>query len=318
MPKEIGRDGKIQILETFMTPMVLGLDGIQTGNPTFRTAVVRAQVVEAPPEAMDGCRVVQCQQHGEAISKALLTAMVEARLCSDGKHSEENTEIDCLEILRRTIMTSDATGTTAPLRCLYAKRLREAVKFSAVLAALFLIAACYCLHWAYSRGAFEAASVKHPVNLKAGSSIQLHFSVPKRGDHELKIWYSRNASDDVGKDLDKIFGKATLRVGNALVEEVPLPVSHQASTRDGSAMVLSTGPMDPRNDYSLLLQIDGIPPSLSQSQAMVKVELAPYYHLLFLELEVMAALSFLAALSCTFLSVRWWRATSQEGNTKSR
>ena len=99
------------------------------------------------------------------------------------------------------------------------RSLREAVRFSTVVAALFLIAAWYCLHWAYSRGAFGRAPVEHPVNLKAGSSIAIEFSVPYRGDRDIEIWYPRNASDDVCKDLDGILGKATLTLRGK--EDVP-------------------------------------------------------------------------------------------------
>lgn len=197
------------------------------------------------------------------------------------------------------------------------KSLREAVKFSAAVAALFLIAALCCLHWAYSRGAFGAAPVEHPVNLKAGSSINVHFSVPNRGDHRIMIWYSRDASDDVSKNLDGIVGKATLRIGEDLVAQFPLPVYNHSCDGDGCAMVLFIGPTEPRNDYSLLLQVDRIPQSLAESQAAVKVELVSDYYLLFLELELVAALLLLAALSCAFLSARWWRAAARAGGDQN-
>jgi hypothetical protein len=76
-------------------------------------------------------------------------------------------------------------------------------------------------------------------------------------------------------------------------------------------MVLSTGPMEPQNDYNLLLQVDSIPQSLADSQAMLKVELISDYTFLFLELELVGALLLLAALFCAFLSVRWSRAAAR-------
>jgi hypothetical protein len=81
-------------------------------------------------------------------------------------------------------------------------------------------------------------------------------------------------------------------------------------------MVLFAGPMEPRNDYSLLLQVDRIPQSLAESQATVKVvELVSDDHLL-LELELVGALLLLAALSCAFLSVRWSRAAARAGGDR--
>lgn len=190
------------------------------------------------------------------------------------------------------------------------KSLREAVKFSAGIAALFLTASFGCLHWAYSRGAFGAATVECPIRLENGSSINVHFSVPNRGDHDIEIWYPRNASDDVGKDVRQIFGAATLRIGDAPVAQFPLPVDHGRSYRDGSAMVLFSGPMNPRNDYILVLRVDSIPSDLAGSQAIVRVPLVADYHLLFLELEGTGVLMLLAGVFCAFLSVRWWRSVS--------
>jgi hypothetical protein len=179
------------------------------------------------------------------------------------------------------------------------------------------------------------APVERPVNLKAGSSISVHFSVPYRGDRDMEIWYPRKASDDVCKDLDGILGKATLtlrgkedvpgifgegpsrRPPETRVAQFPLPVDHHRGDADGCAMVLSTGPMEPQNDYSLLLQVDSIPQSLADSQATVKVELVSDYYLLFLELELVGILLLLAALFCAFLSVRWSRAAARaRGNLK--
>lgn len=209
--------------------------------------------------------------------------------------------------------------------------MREAVKFSTVVAVLFLIAAWYCLQWAYSRGAFGRVPVEHPVNLKAGSSSAVQFSVPYRGDRDIEIWYPRNASGNVCKDLDGILGKATLtlrgkedvpgifgegplhRPPETAVAQFPLPVYHHSSDRDGCAMVLFTGPMEPRNDYNLLLQVDGIPQSLAESQAVVKVKLVSDYYLFFWQVKLLGALLLLAALSCAFLSVRWWRAAVRAG-----
>ena|ERR1700736_4419779 len=191
------------------------------------------------------------------------------------------------------------------------KPLREAVVFSGAVAALFLIAGLCCLYWAYNRGAFGAARVEHPVNLKVGSEITVHFLVPSKGDHDVEIWYPRNASDDVNNDLGRMLGKATLRTGDAPVAEIELPVKHTRSDRDGAAMVVFTGPMEPRNDYSLSLQIDRIPPGLARSQAEVKVELDPLYYSIFLQVELEAAALLLLALSCVVLSVRWWRAATR-------
>ena len=189
--------------------------------------------------------------------------------------------------------------------------LREAVKFSAAVAALFLIVALCCLHWLYSRGAFGTAPDEHLVNLKAGSSINVPLSVANRGDHDVEIGYSRNASDDVSQDLTRIFGKATLRSGGFLVAQVELPVLHTRSDRDGSAMVLFTGPMEPRNHYELSLQIDRIPPDLARSQAVVKTELEHLYPLIFMQVELeMVGLLLIASL-CLFLSIRWSRAAAR-------
>lgn len=197
------------------------------------------------------------------------------------------------------------------------KSLREAVRFSALVAALLLIAAWSCLHWAYSRGAFTNVPVERPIRLESGSATTVHFSVPHWGDRDIEIWYPRNASDDVSKNVCRIFGKMTLRTDGSLVEQKALPVDHSRSDRDGAAMVISTGPMAPRNDYSLLLEIDRMPPDLARSQAVVKVEPVPDYYLVFFQLEVVSALLLLAALSCAFLSVRWWRTIACAGGDRT-
>ena len=191
------------------------------------------------------------------------------------------------------------------------KSLREAAKFSAAVAALFLIAALYCLHWLHSRGAFGNGTVECPIHLESGSSITVHFSVPYRGDHDIEIWYPRNASGDVEKDVRQIFGKMTLRTDGSLVEQKVLPVDHGRSDRGGSAMVLSTGPMEPRNDYSLSLEIDRIPPDLARSQGVVRTELEHLYPLIFWQVEFACMCFLLISLFCLFLSVRWWRSAAR-------
>lgn len=197
------------------------------------------------------------------------------------------------------------------------KSLREAAKFSALVAALFLIAAWYCLHWAYNRGAFTNVPVERPIRLESGSSTTVQFSVPHWGDRDIEIWYPRNASGDVSKDVGQIFGKMTLHTDRSLVEQKALPVDHGRSDRDGSAMVISTGPMRPGNDYSLLLEIDRMPPDLARSQAVLKVELVSDYYLAFFSVEVVSALLLLAASSCAFLSVRWWRTIARAGGDRT-
>src|ERR1700730_4380107 len=97
--------------------------------------------------------------------------------------------------------------------------LRESVRFSAAVAVCFFVAALFCLYWAYSRGAFGAALAERSVNLKAGSSVNVPFSVPNKGDHDVEIWYPRSASDDVSKNLQEIFGEATLGVGDASIAQ---------------------------------------------------------------------------------------------------
>ena len=189
------------------------------------------------------------------------------------------------------------------------RSLREAIKFSSAVAALFLIAALFCLYWLYNNGAFGSAPVEHPVDLKAGPSINVHFSVPYRGGRDIEIWYPRHASDDVNEEVRQIFGEMTLRTDGSLIEQKVLPVDHFRSDRDGFAMVIFTGPMEPRNDYSLLLQVDRIPQSLANSQARVKVEITFDYYSIFLQLELVVTLLLLATASCAFLSVRWWRAS---------
>jgi hypothetical protein len=193
--------------------------------------------------------------------------------------------------------------------------LRESVRFSAAVAAGFFVAALFCLYWAYSRGAFGNTTEEHLVNLKAGSSINVPLSVANRGDHNVEIRYSRNASDDVSKGLVEIFGKATLRSGGSVVAEVALPVDQTTSDPDGSAMILFTLPMNPQNHYELSLQVDRIPLELERSQAVVRTELDRLYPLIFLQVEVAIIVLLLMAMLSIFFSIRWWRAVHAcEGN----
>jgi hypothetical protein len=80
-------------------------------------------------------------------------------------------------------------------------------------------------------------------------------------------------------------------------------LGHGRSDRDGSAMVLFTGPTEPRNDYSLSLEIDRIPPDLAQSQAVVKVGLVSDYYLFFFVSEASSrAVAFGSVIVCVSLS----------------
>jgi hypothetical protein len=191
------------------------------------------------------------------------------------------------------------------------KSLREAVSFSVAMAVLFVIAAWCCLQWAYSRGAFTSATVERPIHLESGSSATVHFSVPHRGDRDIAIWYPRNATGDVGKDVCQIAGKMTLRTDGSLVEQKALPVDHGRGTRESAAMVLSAGPMEPGNDYSLLLEIDHMSPDLARSQAVLRVELVRDYYLFFLQLEFASALLLAGAFLSALLSLRWWRVAGR-------
>jgi hypothetical protein len=191
------------------------------------------------------------------------------------------------------------------------KSVREAVKLSGGLAALFLVGALYCIHWLSSHGAFGKTTVDYPINLQNGSSIIVHFSVPYRADYDIGIWYKRNASDDGEKNVRQIVGRMTLRTDGSLVEQKALPVDHGRSDRDGSAMVLFTGPMEPRNDYSLSLEVDRVPPALVRSQGVVRIELEHLYPLIFWQVEFAVLCSVLISLFCLLMSVRWRRATTR-------
>jgi hypothetical protein len=176
------------------------------------------------------------------------------------------------------------------------------------MAALFLTGALCCLYWSYSRGAFGNASVMQALNLAPASAIEAQFSVPYKGDHDLLIWYSGTQSTIQCDDLDAIIGKAVLRVGDALIIELTLPVRHHRFEADGCAMVLWTGPMEPKVRYSLVIETDRMPESLAKLQANLKIDPVADYSFLFLSLELFGAVLFLAALSCAIFSVRWRRA----------
>jgi hypothetical protein len=188
------------------------------------------------------------------------------------------------------------------------RTLREAATFSVAVAAIFLLAASSCLVWLHNRGAFGAATVERAINLKTASPIDVHFSVPKIGDHDIAIWYPRTSSQDIARDLSAIYGKVTLFNGDAPVQKIELPTGHTRCGRDGCAMIVFRGPTAPRNDYSLLFEVDRMPPALVESAAVLKVELAPEYYMSFLVGEVGAAILLVLALLSGFLAIRWWRS----------
>lgn len=188
-----------------------------------------------------------------------------------------------------------------------AQSLREAVKLSGAMAALFFIASFGCWYWAYSRGAFGIGPDEHLVNLRPGTTIDVRLSIRNRADHDVEISYSRDVADD-GKHLWDIEGKATLRYGHCVIAQAKLPVDHSRSTRDDVAMVLFTVAAQPRNDYVLSLEIEQIPPELARSPAIIRTEIEHLYYLIFWQTELAALGLLLIASLCVFLSIRW-RAT---------
>jgi hypothetical protein len=194
------------------------------------------------------------------------------------------------------------------------RSIREAVKFAAAMAAVFLIAALCAIQWLHHRGAFGTARDEHPVNLKPGSAIQVPLSVSSSADHDVAIWYSRTLSDNLERKLDGILGKATLRSGENIIAQAELPVDHTLSDQDGAAIVLFTVMMEPKNNYTLSLQVDRIPPDLTRSTAVIKTELEHLYPLIFWQVEFAATLFLSIALFCMFLLIRWWRAAAAGGH----
>lgn len=197
------------------------------------------------------------------------------------------------------------------------KLLREASQFSAGLAALFFTGALCCLYWSYSRGAFGNASVMQALNLAPASAIEAQFSVPYKGDHDLLIWYSRTQSMTQCDDLNAISGKAVLRIGDAVVTELALPVRHHRFEADGCAMILWAGPMEPEVRYSLLIETDRIPESLAKLQANLKIDPVADYSFLFLSLELLGTVLFLAASNCAIFAIRWRRAAKAICETRT-
>ena len=175
------------------------------------------------------------------------------------------------------------------------------------------MAASSSVAWLHNRGAFGASTVEHAINLKTGSPVTVHFSVPKIGDHDVSIWYPRRISQDIGRDLSTIFGKVTLFNGDAQVEKIELPTGHTRCDSDGCAMIVFRGPTTPRNDYSLLFELERMAPGLVHSQAVLKIELAPDYYMSFLIGEVGTAILILLTLMSGFLAARWWRAARHLG-----
>ncbi len=194
-----------------------------------------------------------------------------------------------------------------------AKSLREAVKLSAAIAMLFLGATLSCLYWAYSRGAFGATAFEYPVYLEDSSSVNVHFSVTEKGDHDVEIQYSYDASEKVRKvhkDLEQISGKAILRTGGVVLAYATLPVEHERFTNGFGSMILFTRAMEPRTDYDLELEINRLPSTFAGSQGTVRVELDPTYYLIFPQLALLAVWLLLLGLLCTFVSIRWWRVAN--------
>ncbi len=173
-------------------------------------------------------------------------------------------------------------------------QLSKSLKVSAVKAILLLTAAGYSWYWAQSHGAFYAKILEVPIRLEGGSSVNVPFSVAERGDHDIAIQYSPHASDDVGKDFDEFSGTATLTSDGAVLVRAELPVAHQRSSKNSVGMVLFSSGMEPSKHYALLLQINRVPPNLTSSPAMMKVELDPNYYFIFWEVKLLGLLLILA------------------------
>lgn len=173
---------------------------------------------------------------------------------------------------------------------------------------LLFATAVYCRYWTYTRGASGITPVQLPVRLEENVPVSARFSVAEKGDHDVEIEYSSDASDDVGRDLDKISGKATLTCDGAVLAQAKLPVEHGRFSNGHGAMVLFTVSTKPRDEYVLLLQISRLPPTLARSQASVKVELDPNYYFLFWPIRLLSVLLLLSALLCMFPLIRYgWR-----------
>jgi hypothetical protein len=171
---------------------------------------------------------------------------------------------------------------------------------------MFLAVAFCCLWWLHSvGGCFGVDPVERAASLRNEALVEVRFSPSAKGEQSIGIWYPRNASSDVSNDLNKLFGRANLLVGGNPVAEILLPTYHTSCDHDGCGMILFTGPMTSRSDYSLSLKIDRMPQALEQFQAVVKIELTPEYHSLFFTIECLAAVLILAAFSCAYLSISW-------------
>lgn len=176
--------------------------------------------------------------------------------------------------------------------------------FAAAGAVLFVTLSLGCWYWLVSRGAFSNTMVECPIRLESGSSRVVRFSVPTTGDHDIGLWYRRDASNDVGKDVRQISGRATLRSGDSIIDEKALPVDHGRTDANGSAMIIFTRPMVRRTDYSLSLEITGIPPKLATSEGFVRTDVDHLYPLVFSQVEFASGCFFLISLGCLAMSLR--------------
>jgi len=147
------------------------------------------------------------------------------------------------------------------------------VKLSTTLAVLLLALSGYGLYWEQTRGAFRHKRAGTPINISVGALLKVPFSVAEKGDHDVEIQYASDASEDVGKDLQEVTGRATLTSSGALLAQANLPVLNERFAKGNARMVLFTLPMEPRKDYVLSLAVDQVPENLSGSQAKVVVEL---------------------------------------------
>jgi len=179
------------------------------------------------------------------------------------------------------------------------------MKLPTALGILLLVASAYCWYWLYSRGAYGAAPLEIPIQLKAGASVTTRFSVRERGDHEIIIQYPMKVHSWLSRDVTEFSGKARLTSGTSVVE-ANLPVHHLISYDDKHGMILFTIPTKPLKEYVLSLQIDRIPPTLAQSdsQASVRVALDNNYYLIFGPIETFALVLLALALLCIFPAIR--------------
>ena len=131
-----------------------------------------------------------------------------------------------------------------------------ATRLLTLLALLLLVGSAYFWHRARVVTMQPDIDIKVPVQLTAGSVLEIPLSIPSRRACEAAIQYPTAASIDIVKVLHALSGEAALMVNETIFARSKMP-THTIAGEDGfMGTILFTFKSKEEGRYILVLRVD--------------------------------------------------------------